>query len=59
MKKYVFLLSMALLALQFQSCSSSDGEPNEFNGKFTRSRVSGKIPGGGNTAPTEGPTFYM
>ena len=59
MKKYVFLLSMALLALQFQSCSSSDDEPNEFNGKLTRSRVSGKIPGGGNTAPTEGPTFYM
>lgn len=59
MKKYVFLLSMALLALQFQSCSSSDDEPNWLNGELTRSRVSGKIPGGGNTAPKEGPTFYM
>ena len=27
MKKYVFLLAMALLALQFLSCSSSDDEP--------------------------------
>lgn len=62
MKKYVLFLTMALLAMQFQSCSRGDDDSaslNELNEKDTRSPSNGQIPGGGNTAPKEGPTFYM
>ena len=59
MKKYVLFLVMALVAMQFQSCSKSDDEPYGLNEEGTRSPASSAIPGGGNTAPKEGPTFYM
>lgn len=61
MKKYVFFLAMALLAVQFQSCSSSDDDAASLIGlnDGTRSPSSSQIPGGGNNAPKEGPMFYM
>lgn len=58
MRKYVIFLAMALVAMQFQSCSRSDDEPYGLNEDGTRSPASSAIPGGGNTAPKEGPTFY-
>lgn len=72
MKKYVFLLAMALLALQFLSCSSSDDLATQFQLSSNsdndavqlveseeESTRSDQIPGGTNTVPKEGPTFYM
>lgn len=61
MKKYVLFLTMALLAMQFQSCSRSDDDTASLArlDDGTRSPSNSTIPGGGNTAPKEGPTFYM
>ena len=62
MKKYVYLLIMAFLAIQFQSCSNGD-ESEEMSDDInasTRLSQGNKIKGGGhNNAPTEGPTFYL
>ena len=68
MKKYVYLLIMALLAIPFQSCSSGDDDSADTNlsdmmldiiGKTTRSLVNEQIKGGGhNDAPIEGEMFY-
>lgn len=62
MKKFIYLLAMVFLAVQFQSCSESNDDSallNELNKKDTRTLSNNQIPGGGNTAPKEGPTFYM
>ena len=68
MKKYVYLLIMALLAIPFQSCSSGDEDTAGTNlsdmmldiiGKTTRNQVNEQIKGGGhNNAPVEGEMFY-
>ncbi len=68
MKKYVYLLIMAFLAIQFQSCSSGDEDTAGTNlsdmmldiiGKTTRNQVNEQIKGGGhNNAPVEGEMFY-
>ncbi len=72
MKKYVFLPAMALLAMQFQSCSRNDDldtqsqlysgidyEAVQLIDSDDESTRSDQIPGGTNTVPKEGPTFYM
>lgn len=68
MKKYVYLLIMAFLAIQFQSCSSGDEDSTDINlsemmldiiAKTTREQVNEQIKGGGhNNAPIEGEMFY-
>ena len=68
MKKYVYLLIMALLAIQFQACSSDDDDSTRTNlsdmmldiiAKTTRNMVNEQIKGGGhNNAPVEGQMFY-
>lgn len=61
MKKYVYLLAMAFIAIQFLSCSSGDDDSAimpDSTDSSTRIQKS-KIPGGGNTAPVEGRMFYI
>ena len=68
MKKYVYFLIMALLAIQFQACSSDDDDSTRTNlsdmmldiiAKTTRNMVNEQIKGGGhNNAPVEGQMFY-
>lgn len=68
MKKYVYLLIMALLAIQFHACSSDDDDSTRTNlsdmmldiiAKTTRNMVNEQIKGGGhNNAPVEGQMFY-
>ena len=66
MKKYIFLLAMAVLAIQFLSCSKSDDENvlQQQNPVTSRSLSDGtEIPtgaiGGTNSKPVEGPMFYI
>lgn len=75
MKQYVLFIAIALLAIQFQSCSSSDDLAMQFQSylssddeavqligsdeESTRSLTSDQIPSGGNVEPKEGQTFYM
>ena len=63
MKKYVYLLAMAFFAIQILSCSKSDDENvlQQQDSVLSRSLSDDDatdIPGGTNTAPVEGPTFY-
>ena len=71
MKKYVYFLAMALVAMQFQSCSSGDdnlASPDEFQPSallptLTRGEIlagiqTGQIYGGGNTEPKEKKPYY-
>lgn len=61
MKKYVYLLIMAFLAIQIQSCSNGD-ESEEMSDDInasTRLSQGNKINGGHNTPPDEGPMFYL
>ena len=68
MKKYVYFLIMALLAIQFQACSSDDDDSTRTNlsdmmldiiANTTRNMVNEQIKGGGhNNAPVEGQMFY-
>lgn len=69
MKKYIYLLIMAFLAIPFQSCSNGDDDSEDINlsdmmldiiGKTTRLQVEEQIKGGGhNNAPVEGQMFYQ
>ena len=72
MKKYVYFLAVALVAMQFQSCSSGDdnlASPDEFQPSvllptLTRGEIldgikNSQIYGGGNTEPKEKEPFYM
>ncbi len=71
MKQYVLFIAMALLAIQFQSCSSSDDNlalsdelqqslppPTLTRGEILDGIKKGQIYGGGNTVPKEGKPFY-
>ena len=65
MKKYIFLVAMAVLAIQFLSCSKSDEESvlQRQNPVTSRSLPDdAEIPtgaiGGSDTKPVEGPMFY-
>ena len=65
MKKYIFLVAMAVLAIQFLSCSKSDEESvlQRQNPVTSRSLPDDtEIPtgaiGGSDTKPVEGPMFY-
>lgn len=65
MKKYVYLLAMAILAIQFLSCSKNDDDPalsKEFLRNVTRLVQGVEIPtgaiGGIDTQPKEGQMFY-
>ena len=69
MKKYVYLIAMAVLTIQFASCSKSDDESvSPYSRRDVSSRsysgnsshlLGGQIPGGTNTLPDEGPMFYI
>ena len=66
MKKYIFLIAMAVLAIQFLSCSKSDDENvlQQQNPVTSRSLPDGtEIPtgatGGTDAKPVEGPIFYQ
>lgn len=68
MKKYVYILAVAFLAVQFQSCSSDEDDSSDINlsemmldiiGKTTRAYIEEEIKGGGHeNAPKEGEPFY-
>ena len=65
MRKYVYLIAMAVLTIQFLSCSRSDDENvlQQQNPVMSRSLSDGtEIPtgaiGGSDTKPIEGPMFY-
>lgn len=69
MKKYVYIIVTAVLAIQLLSCSKNDDEPASVYSKrdvTSRSYIGnsthllgGQIPGGGtNTKPNEGQMFY-
>lgn len=69
MKKYIYLLVIALLAVQFQSCSNDDDDDSadinlsdmmlDIIGKTTRAYIDEQIKGGGHDkAPVEGQPFY-
>ena len=65
MKKYVYLLAMAVLAIQFLSCSKNDDDSassKEFLRNVTRLVQGVEIPtgaiGGTDTKPIEGQMFY-
>ena len=69
MKKYFYILAMAFLAVQFQSCSSDEDDSSDINlsdmmldiiGKTTRAYIDEEIKGGGHeNAPKEGQPFYQ
>lgn len=69
MKKYVYLIAMAVLTIQFLSCSKSDEESASLYSRHdvtsrsssgnTSHLLGGQIPGGTNTLPDEGPMFYI
>ena len=66
MRKYVYLIAMAVLTIQFLSCSRSDDENvlQQQNPVMSRSLSDGtEIPtgaiGGSDTKPNEGPRFYI
>ena len=69
MKKYIYLLVIAFLAVQFQSCSNDDDDDSaninlsdmmlDIIGKTTRAYIDEQIKGGGHdSAPVEGEPFY-
>lgn len=66
MRKYVYLIAMAVLTIQFLSCSRSDDENvlQQQNPVMSRSLSDGtEIPtgaiGGSDSKPIEGPMFYI
>ena len=71
MKQYVLFIAMALLAIQFQSCSSGDDNlvssdellqsvppPTLSRAEILDGIQKGRISGGGNTVPKERTSFY-
>jgi hypothetical protein len=71
MKQYVLFIAMALLAIQFQSCSSGDDDlassdellqsvppPTLSRAEILDGIQKGRISGGGNTVPKERTSFY-
>ena len=71
MKQYVLFIAMALLAIQFQSCSSGDDNlassdelqqsvppPTLSRAEILNGIQKGRISGGGNTVPKERTSFY-